>query len=156
VLLLADHLGDTVTSVRDERFAGMLEQVRTARGGRRGHGGREVDEPAGVDGEAAHHLEGSGGVLGADGDAGLETGVDDPLAEHVVGIEQLGRPLRLGGTERADRFPVGPRRGHRHHFSLGVAQRGELAAEHAAGVDADRVVHPLGFGNRGVAVHDNR
>ena len=66
------------------------------------------------------------------------------------------RRRRRGRGQRPGRLVVGRRGGHRDQFPLGVAQCGEAAAEDAAGVDADRVVHPGGFGYRGVAVHHGR
>jgi hypothetical protein len=157
VLLLADHLGDAVAPVGGEGLGRVFEDVGTGGGGRRRHGRREVDQPAGVDGEAAHDLERRGRVLCADGDARLEAGVDDALAEHVGGVKQLSRPFRLCrlGTEGLRRFPVGAGGRNRDQLAFGVAQRGELATEHAAGVDADGVVDPLRFGDRGVAVDDD-
>ncbi len=43
---------------------------------------------------------------------------------------------------------------HRDEFSLGPPQGGEGASEHAAGVDADRAVHPGRGRYRGMAVDD--
>ena len=71
------------------------------------------------------------------------------------------RPIRSAGCarrrcpERAGRLVVDLGGGHADQFALGVAQRGQLAAEHAAGVEADRVVHPLGLGHRRVPVDDH-
>ncbi len=62
----------------------------------------------------------------------------------------------LGGKERASRLVVGLLSGNRHELSLRVAQRGQLAAEDAAGIDVGRVVQPLGFRNGRVAVDDHR
>ena len=39
---------------------------------------------------------------------------------------------------------------------FGITQRGQLSAEHAAGVDADRVVEPLRLRHRRVAIDDHR
>ena len=61
----------------------------------------------------------------------------------------------LRGEERTGRLVVGLRRGDRHELALRVSQRGQLAAEDAAGVDVGRVVQPLGLGDRGMAVDDH-
>ena len=63
---------------------------------------------------------------------------------------------RLGGQERPRGRVVLARRGHGDQLALRPAQRGQPAAEHAAGVDVDRVVEPLGLGDRRVAVDDGR
>ena len=62
----------------------------------------------------------------------------------------------LGGQERPRRRVVLARRGHGHQLALRPAQRGQLAAEDAAGVDVDRVVEPFGLRHRRVAVDDGR
>ena len=48
---------------------------------------------------------------------------------------------------------VDPPRGNRYQFPFRVAQGGQPTAEDAAGVHADGVVHPAGFGGRRVAVY---
>lgn len=153
VLLLADELGDAVAAVGREGLGGVFEEVRAVGGGRGGHGRRQVDQPAGVDGEPTHHLERGGGVLGPDRDLRLQPGVDDALAEHIGGVEELGRPVGVGsgqlGDQRSSRFVVGLGCGDRDQLTFGIAERGELAAEHASGVDADGVVD---VGNDAVAV----
>ena len=138
----------------------MLEELPFGRGVGRRHGRRQVDEPARVDGEAAHHLEGGRGVLAADGDAAVQAGGDDPLAEHVADVEQVPawpRPILLpGGRERPHRLaPDLPRR-DLDDLPFRVAQRRQPAPEDAAGVDVDRAVHPLRLRHRGVAVHHRR
>ena len=67
----------------------------------------------------------------------------------------VGR-LLLFGQERPGRLAVGARGRDRDELPLRVAQRGELAAEDAAGVDVDRAVEPLRLGHRRVAVDDHR
>ncbi len=61
---------------------------------------------------------------------------------------------RLGplGDQRPDRRVVHLRRGHADELALGVAQGRERAAEHAARVQVDGAVDPLGAGHRRVAV----
>ena len=65
VLLLAHHRGHTVGSVRLERLGRVLQQPGLRRGRHRAHGRRQVDQPARVDREPAHHLQRRRGVLGA-------------------------------------------------------------------------------------------
>src|SRR6516164_4436165 len=45
---------------------------------------------------------------------------------------------------------------HRYQLSFRITKRCELSAKYASGIDADRIVEPLGFGNRRVAVNDHR
>ena len=88
-----------------------------------------------------------------------EARLDDPLAGDVVEVEQVARALGAGGS--GDQT-AGPARsssraaGTETSSRSGPAQRGQRAAEHAAGVDADRVVDPLRLRHRGVAVDDRR
>ena len=72
-----------------EGLARVLEVLSFRGGVGRGHGRRQVEEPARVDGEAAHHLESGRGVLLADGDAAVQSRADDALAEHVADVEQV-------------------------------------------------------------------
>ena len=89
--------------------------------------------------------------------------VDDALAEHVLEVEQVvvrccavgRRRIRGAGTGATGSAYVARGR-HRHELPLGPAQRRQRAAEHAAGVDVDRAVEPLGLGHRRVAVDDRR
>ena len=164
VLLLADDLRDTLAAVVGERLGGMLQQARLAAGLAGRHGGRQVDQPLRVGGEPAHHLQGRRGVLLADRDVAPQPGRDDPLAEHVLGVEHLvvgllgreRRGLLILGQERPGRLAVGPGGRDRDELLLRVAQGRELAAEDAAGVDVDRAVEPLRLGDRRVAVDDHR
>ena len=74
VLLLAHELrARRARRCRRERLVRVLEQVLAARrrGGR--HRRRQVEQPARVQREAAHHLEGAGGVLLAHRDAAVVT-----------------------------------------------------------------------------------
>ena len=157
MLLLTDHRRDAVGTEPGERLLGVLEHVRPLRRRGRRHRGRQVDQPARVDGEAAHDLERRRGVLLAHGDGAGEPRLDDALAGDVLDVEQEGGPLLfLGREERLDRLVVHALRGDGHELALGPAQGGEPAAERAAGVDVDRVVQPLGLGDRRVAVDDRR
>ena len=53
------------------------------------HRRRQVDQPLRVGGEPAHHLQRRGGVLLADRDVAVQPRRDDPLAEHVLDVEQV-------------------------------------------------------------------
>jgi hypothetical protein len=151
VLLLAHHLLDPGLGVEVERLVRVLQQARTARGGHRRHGRRQVGQPAGVLGEPAHHLQRGGRVLGRDGHPAQVRGLDHPTAADV-GQPELVIGAGRGGGQRPGRGVPDPVRGHVDQLTLGVAQRGEPAAEHAAGVDAQGVVDPLRRERRGVPV----
>ncbi len=87
VLLLADDPCHAVLAVFGERVLGVLEQVGPLRGRWRGHRWWQIDQPARVGGKAAHHLQGRGSVLLADGDRAGQLGLDDPLAGDVLDVE---------------------------------------------------------------------
>jgi hypothetical protein len=72
------------------------------------------------------------------------------------GVGAVPALLPRGGlaAQRADRLVPGLARGDVDDLALGVAQRGESAAEHAAGVQAQGVVDPLGLEHGGVPVDD--
>src|SRR5207245_4432286 len=76
VLLLADHARDAFVAVVRERFRRMLDQAGLLARLRGRDGGRQVDEPFRVDGEAADHLERGDRVFLADRDATREPGRD--------------------------------------------------------------------------------
>ena len=61
--------------------------------------------------------------------------------------------MQLEGAvvEGPHRLAVDLRGGHGHQLALGVAQGGEAAAEHAAGIEVDGVVEPFGIGHGRVA-----
>ncbi len=145
----------------------MLKQARLRRGRDRAHRGRQVDQPPRVDREPAHDLQRGGGVLRAHADAPVIRGVDHAGAEHVGDVEHLGLAPpdrvvapgasgRFVGRERPGRLVVHPRCGHGHGLPLRVAQRGQPAAEHATGVQAECVVQPLQVGHGRVAVQHHR
>ncbi len=160
VLLFAHDLRHTARTIVRKRLGRVFEKaVLVARFARR-HRGRQIDEPFWIGGEAAHYLQGRHGVFLADRHAGAQPGRDDPLAEHVLGVQQIvvnllarqRRRLRLLGQERPNRLAVCPSGGHRHELPLRPAQCGQLTAEHAAGVDVRCAVEPFRLGNRRVAV----
>ncbi len=177
VLLLADDALDAVAAVRGEGLGRVLEHPRHLGGGRRGHRRREVDQPARVGGEAAHHLEGGSGVLLTDRHRAAEAGRHDALAEHVAHVELARLPpaavrvaaVRVGAgprsgsgsragsdRERPRRLVVHAMRWDRHELALRPAQRRQPPAVDATRVDADRLVQPDRLGNRRVPVDDGR
>src|SRR6478736_2800575 len=54
-------------------------------------------------------------------------------------------------AEGADRFAIDPRRRDGDDLLFRPTQRGQIAAETTAGIDAERVVHPLGLDDRGAS-----
>ncbi len=155
VLLLADDLRDALVEVVVEGLLGVLQQVGLLAGLARRHGRRQVDQPFGIGGEAAHHLQRRGGVLFADGHVAAQARLDDALAEHVVDVQhivvfllhrQFGR-LACRHLEGPRRLVVRSARGHRDKGAFWIAQRGQAASEDAAGVDVDGVVEPVGPGH---------
>ncbi len=154
VLLLAHDLGDPRPAELLERLGGVLQVAVQRRGLRRGHGRRQVDQPARVHGEPAHDLQRRRGVLLPDLDLAAGAYLHVPGALDVADVQQPwvapgGRGQRAGGLVPD---PLGR---HRDQLARGVAQGGEPPAEHAARVQADRVVDPLGLGDGRVAVHDH-
>ena len=140
-----------------EGLFGAFEIAGGGAGFDRRHGGRQVDQPLRGDGETAHHLERRGGVLLGHHDPAHQLGIDETpaadigIVEHPVGFGLAGEGVG-GGEERPRRLGIDARGGHGDQLALGPAERRELAAEHAAGVDVDGVVDPLGLGHRGVAI----
>jgi hypothetical protein len=66
------------------------------------------------------------------------------------------RRVLLRIEEGTRRLVVRLRCRDRHELALGIAQRGERAAEDAPGVDVDRVIEPLRLTHWRVAVNDHR
>ena len=100
VLFFAHHALHAEALVVVEGFGGVFEQVGQGRifGGR--HGGRQVQQPLGVQGETAHHLQGGHGVFLTDGHALHEAGFDELLAGHVADVEDLvGFLLQAPGSQ---------------------------------------------------------
>src|SRR5260370_33598587 len=89
----------------------------------------------------------------------LADGVVDVLSGGWgAGAVGLGRCADDSATssrtaERPGRLVVHPARRNADQFALGVAEGGEAAAEHAAGVDANGAVDPHWFRYRRVPVH---
>jgi hypothetical protein len=160
VLFLNHHLGDAFLAVVAERLVGMLKQVFTATGRARRHGWGQMDQPFRMHAEARHHLERGGAGALVDDDVATEAGFDDALACDQGEVEQV--VVLLLKAERAVRAALeGPHRlgidavcRHLDQFLLRPAQGGELTAEHAACVEADRVVQPFRRNNGRVAVDD--
>src|SRR6478609_3109022 len=57
-------------------------------------------------------------------------------------------------AEGADRFAIDARRRDGDDLLFRPTQRGQIAAETTAGIDAERVVHPLGLDDRSMSVDD--
>lgn len=111
--------------------------------------------------EPAHDLERGGGVLFRHHDAAAQLGVDPAPPADVVDIEQaVGIGLRRGGAGRAcqrtDRLAPCAFGRNIDNLLFGPAQCRQAAAEHTAGVDADRVVDPLGPYHRRMAIDHGR
>ena len=137
----------------------MLEQAVPLRRLARRHRRRQVDQPLRIRREPAHHLEGSGGVLLSDCDVPVQPGRDEPLASHVVDVEEIIVGLLRAQPrccdrrqERANRIGVRLEGWHRDQLLLGPAQGRQPAAEHAAGVDVDGAIEPLRLRNGRVSV----
>ena len=112
--------------------------ARAGPGGRgrdRAHGRRQVEQPARVDREPAHHLERRRRVLLPDADPPQVGRLDDPASGHVGDVEHLGlavrgrcgwRRVRCGRVdrERPGRLVVAPARpGRRRAPAPGSAAR---------------------------------
>ena len=176
MLLLAHHPRHAVAPVGGQRVGRMLEQPRAAAGRHRRHRRRQVDQPLRGDREPAHHLQRGRRVLFRDRDPPAQPGLDPPPAEYVGDVEQAAGLVRRSGRSggrgpggRAGlsrRAAVGHQRAGRlvvhapgrdgHQFPLRIAQRGQPAAEHAAGIDTDGVIDPNGHGDRRVTVDHGR
>ena len=175
VLLLADEVDHAGCPIVGEGLGRVFQHVGALRGRHRSHRGGQVRQPAGVEGEPAHHLERPGRVLLANGDPPVVAGLDHPPAEDVGDLELVGGPTgrrRLGpGQSGRRRLGVNLTGRHRERFRrlvpdalgddrdellLGIAKSGQPPAEHAAGVEAHRVVHPHRVGGRRVPVQDHR
>ena len=163
MLLLDDDLGYAARPVVRECFGRMLEQAVPLRRLAGRHRRRQVNQPLRICREAAHHLEGSGGVLLSNCDVPVQPGRDEPFASDIVNVEEIivgllrAQSRCCGGRqERPNRIGVGLEGGHRHQFLLRPTQGGQPAAEHATGINVDRAVEPLRLRNGRVSVDDAR
>ena len=158
MLLLGDEIGDAAGKVVIECLERVLELGPVRRGRAGGHRRRQVDEPARIDREAAHDLERGERVLLRYRHRPTEAALDTELLGEVVEVEEsvvvLLRARATDRLDRAGRDGVLLARGYRDDLPFGPAQRGELPAEHASRIDAERVVEPLGVGYRRVPEHD--
>ena len=141
----------------------MLEQAVPFRRLAGRHRRRQINQPLRVCREAAHHLEGCGGVFLSNCDAAVQPGRDEPFASHIVNVEEVIIGLlrtqprcRDYRQERPNRIGVGLEGGHRHQFLLRPTQGRQPAAEHTTGIDVDRAVEPLRLRNGRVSVDDAR
>ena len=155
MLFLDDDRCHALGPVIGERLLGAFEPALHRARLRRRHRGRQVDQPARINRVPAHHLQRRRRVrLGHHDDAQVAR-LDRLAAEHVGDVE-LAR-MRLAGrgrrnAQRADRLVIGGARWHIDQLHLRIAERGQLAAEHAAGVDAQRAVDPVGVHLRRMAI----
>ena len=162
VFLFTDNRRNSFVTVVSESLGRMFEKAGFMTGLAGRHGGRKVDKPFGVGGEATHHFESGHGVFSGDSDVVLQAGADEAFAGDVGEVEKVvvdllgaeGRRRRLG-RKRLGAFIVGVEGGDGDEFFLWIAESGELAAVDAAGVNVDGAVEPLGFGNGSVAVYDD-
>ena len=111
VLLLAHHRPHALGPVRGERLLRMLEQSSLPRRGHRAHGRGQIDQPARVDREPAHHLQRGGRVLRAYTDPGQVRRLQHPVTDHI-GQVQHARVANLGDRCRDSGWPgtAGPAR----------------------------------------------
>ena len=158
VLLLAQHVRHAVRAVGRERLLGVLEQVLPGRGRDRAHGRRQVQQPAGIEGEPAHHLQRGRGVALAEPHPRQVTGLDDPGPGHVADVQHVrfaaggAGARRRGDREGPRRGMVDAGRGDADQGPFGIIQGRETATEDTAGVQAQGVVQPLRLRHRRVAV----
>ncbi len=153
VLLFADQRLHALRRIVSKGFLGPLQpSVHRAGLGRR-HGRRQMDQPARIDRVTAHHLQRRRPIILAHGDEAVIARLYHLLAEHIGNVELMRLALaRIGRLERADRLIIGTHCRHFDQIELGIAERRQLAAEHAAGVDADRPVDPIRVEHRRVAI----
>ena len=117
---------------------------------RRRHGRRQVDQPLGL---AANRLITSRAAMAFSSRmvTCVQARRDDPLADDIVYVEDVIVVLlrrqrwRCGSGKRAW-LCVDPAGRNGDEFLLGITQRRESTAEHAAGIDIDRAVQPISFG----------
>ena len=100
------------------------------------------------------HLQRGGRVLRTDGDRPYPVSTSTAPG-HIGDVQQVGLAAPWSGPAGV---PARTRsaRPAPSEFALRPAQRGQRAAEHAPGVEAERVVDPLGRRDRRVPVHHRR
>ena len=161
VLLLAHDLRHAAIAEIRKSFLRAL-QPSLARAGLRGrHGRRQIGEPLRRNRKPAHDLQRGGSIFLRHHHAASQFGVDPAPAANVLDVEKmvrigLGRDCIVRPAERTHR--LAPNRFGRNidQLLLRPAQRRQLAAEDAAGVDANGVVHPIGPHHRSVAIDHGR
>src|SRR5262249_1621685 len=149
VLLFEDDLCQAFLPVVGERVVRVLEQTGSAACRGRRHGGWQIDQPLGMDGKARHRLESGGAAAFLDCDGAAESRVEDALArdqrelEHVVmGVlkaKSTGRSTSGFSCrpERTGRLAIDALSWNLDELLFRPAQRAELAAEGASGIEAD-------------------
>jgi hypothetical protein len=144
MLSLADHLREPLPPVIAQEMGGIFEPVRRVTGVRRRHRWRQIDQPPGIDGEPAHHLQRRSALLFTHHNGGPQARVDRLLPQDLIEVKPLvslllgGARIGGGGQEWPDGLGIDPSRRNRHECQLRIPQRRQLAAEDAAGVDIDR------------------
>ena len=83
-----NEVGHALLDEIPDRLVGALEPLALGRGGAGGHRRRQVDQPARIDGEPAHHLERREAVLFGDLDRPPEARLDPHLGGVIVEIEK--------------------------------------------------------------------
>src|SRR6202167_6275426 len=89
VFFLADDLLQGVLAEIGESFRWIFEIVGASRGFTRRHRRRQIDEPMGIGGEAAHDLQCRNRMLFSDGDIALQPRLYKTLASDVFQIEYV-------------------------------------------------------------------
>jgi hypothetical protein len=106
------------------------------------------------DRESAHHFQGAGSVVGANGHSTAQFGVDAGRFEDVGEIEHIRITSRR--CQRYHRLVPNLLRRNRHDLSFRVSKGGEGSTEDAPGVEARGVVDPFHLVHRRVTVEDHR
>ena len=162
MFLFADHLAHPGVAIVGKGFGGMFEQTGLLGRLRWRHRWRQVDQPFGIGGKAAHDLQRRRAILLADGDRVVQPSADDALAQQVAEVKQiimllLGAQggLRRRRQEGACRLGISVSGGDGDQFPLWIAQHSEPPTKDTAGVDVDRAVEPFGFGHRRMPIDDH-
>ncbi len=161
MLFLADDLGHAPFAVVGEGLLGPFQPAVGGRGLARRHGRRQIGQPLGRKGEAAHHLQRRRRVLLGHDDPTAQGGVDPAATADIFHVQEI-ISLGLGGASvcsgRQGTHGLAPDLvgGRLDQLSFRPAKGGQLAAKDAAGVDAEGVVDPLRLEHGGVAVDHGR
>ena len=83
LLLLADELAYAAAAIVREDLVRVFEQVRAGAGLGRGHRRRQIDQPTGINREAAHHLQGRSRPLRMDDNSAHQPRLHAPAAGYI-------------------------------------------------------------------------